>query len=143
MERLDSKYTGPCKCEKCMSKHTLLLKKKRTLSWVQIVVILAFLFCWLLALYLVFYSLSPIDAESATQQNFDPWEILDVGDEATAADIKKSYRKLSLKYHPDKNTEPGAEDMFVKINKAYEILTGSLHAVRAVYCVLCTVCNVM
>jgi molecular chaperone DnaJ len=47
-----------------------------------------------------------------------------LGVEATATerDIKTSYRKLALKYHPDKNKEPGAEDMFKTITSAYAVL---------------------
>lgn len=37
--------------------------------------------------------------------------------------ITQSYRKLSRKYHPDKNKQKGAEERFVKISKAYEVLT--------------------
>jgi len=48
------------------------------------------------------------------------YEILGVSKEATAAEIKKSYRKLSLKYHPDKN--PEGEDKFKEISEAYTIL---------------------
>ena len=57
-------------------------------------------------------------------QRFDPYQILGIDGEASTSEIKKSYRKLSLKYHPDKN--PGdkvAEEMFMKIAKAYEALT--------------------
>ena len=48
------------------------------------------------------------------------YEILGVSKDATQQDIKKKYRKLSLKYHPDKN--PNGEEMFKKITKAYEVL---------------------
>ena len=54
----------------------------------------------------------------------DFYEILGVSKGATAADIKKAYRKMAIKYHPDKN--PGdkeAEEMFKKAAEAYEVLS--------------------
>lgn len=41
----------------------------------------------------------------------------------TAKDIKKAYRKLSLQYHPDKNKDSGAEEEFIQIAKAAEVLS--------------------
>jgi DnaJ homolog subfamily A member 2 len=41
---------------------------------------------------------------------------------ATTAEIKKAYKKMALKYHPDRNKEPGAEERFKKLSKAYDIL---------------------
>ena len=53
----------------------------------------------------------------------DCYEVLQLTrDEATAKNIKKSYRKLSLKYHPDKNKESNAEEKFIQISKAAEVL---------------------
>ena len=54
----------------------------------------------------------------------DYYEILEVQKNADAAEIKKSYRKLAVKYHPDKN--PGdntAEDKFKELGQAYEALS--------------------
>jgi molecular chaperone DnaJ len=56
----------------------------------------------------------------------DLYQVLGVGRDASAADIKKAYRQLVRKYHPDAN--PGnkeAEEHFKKINHAYEILGDS------------------
>lgn len=51
------------------------------------------------------------------------YETLEVEQNASADDIKKSYRRLARKYHPDINKEPGAEEKFKEINAAYEILS--------------------
>ena len=49
--------------------------------------------------------------------------ILGLDRDATNEDIKKAYKKLALKYHPDRNKEDGAEDMFKKIAEAYSVLS--------------------
>jgi len=54
----------------------------------------------------------------------DYYEILKLDKGATAAEIKKAYRKKALKYHPDKNPDDkGAEEKFKKAAEAYEILS--------------------
>lgn len=54
---------------------------------------------------------------------FDPYTVLGVGKSATQAEVKKVYKKLAREWHPDKNKSPGAEDMFIKITKSYELLS--------------------
>lgn len=53
----------------------------------------------------------------------DYYEVLGVERDASTEDIKKAYRKLALKYHPDKNQGDGdAEEKFKEINEAYSVL---------------------
>ena len=51
------------------------------------------------------------------------YDILGVPKEASPEDIKKSYRKLSLKYHPDRNSDADATEKYKAINEAYETLS--------------------
>ncbi|WP_315790518.1 molecular chaperone DnaJ [Fischerella sp. JS2] len=53
----------------------------------------------------------------------DYYEILGVSRDADKEEIKHAYRRLARKYHPDVNKEPGAEERFKEINRAYEILS--------------------
>ncbi|MBR7928309.1 molecular chaperone DnaJ [Aerococcaceae bacterium zg-ZUI334] len=55
----------------------------------------------------------------------DYYEVLGVSRDASDAEIKKAYRQLSKKYHPDINKEPGADDKFKEISEAYEMLSDS------------------
>lgn len=53
----------------------------------------------------------------------DYYEILDVSRDADKEEIKRAYRRLARKYHPDVNKEEGAEERFKEINRAYEVLS--------------------
>ncbi|MDO4701438.1 MAG: molecular chaperone DnaJ [Erysipelotrichaceae bacterium] len=53
----------------------------------------------------------------------DYYEILGLSKSASDQEIKKAYRQLAKKYHPDVNKEPGAEAKFKEINEAYEVLS--------------------
>lgn len=53
----------------------------------------------------------------------DFYEILSVSRDASSADIKKAYRRLAAKYHPDKNPDESAKAKFQEIQKAYAVLS--------------------
>jgi len=57
-------------------------------------------------------------------KKFDPYEILEIEQGSDDKVIKKAYRRLTVKYHPDKNPDdPKATAKFILIAKAYECLT--------------------
>ena len=53
----------------------------------------------------------------------DYYEVLELSKDATEQDIKKAFRRLAMKYHPDRNKEPDAEEKFKEINEAYAVLS--------------------
>ncbi|KAG9134132.1 hypothetical protein Leryth_004820 [Lithospermum erythrorhizon] len=75
------------------------------------------LFLWNFILVYLFIF---VTIESKT---LDPYKVLGVDKNAGQRDIQKAFHKLSLKYHPDKNKEKGAQEKFAEINNAYDILS--------------------
>ncbi|XP_028301904.1 dnaJ homolog subfamily C member 16 isoform X2 [Gouania willdenowi] len=73
----------------------------------------------LLAIFLLVWSAHGVKSDS----QFDPYKVLGVSRSATQAEIKRAYKNLVREWHPDKNKDPNAEDMFIKISKSYEILS--------------------
>ncbi|BAQ11496.1 molecular chaperone dnaj [Bacillus sp. OxB-1] len=53
----------------------------------------------------------------------DYYEVLGLSKSATKEEIRKAYRSLSKKYHPDLNKEPGAEEKFKEVTEAFEVLS--------------------
>lgn len=56
-------------------------------------------------------------------KNKDPYELLGVSRDASEQEIKKAYKKLAMKYHPDRNKEADATEKFKEVSWAYEILS--------------------
>ena len=57
----------------------------------------------------------------------DYYNTLEITPQATENELKKAYRRLALKWHPDKNKEQDAEQKFKEISEAYEVLSDSEH----------------
>ena len=55
----------------------------------------------------------------------DYYEVLGVDKGASEKDIKSAYRKLAMKYHPDRSDAPGAEDKFKEVSEAYAVLSNA------------------
>ncbi|XP_052848157.1 dnaJ homolog subfamily B member 4 [Drosophila gunungcola] len=53
----------------------------------------------------------------------DYYKILGIERNATSEDVKKGYRRMALRYHPDKNDHPQAEEQFKEVVAAFEVLS--------------------
>ncbi len=55
----------------------------------------------------------------------DYYKVLELNKNASIVEIRKSFRALALKYHPDKNKNVGSKEKFMKVVEAYEVLSDS------------------
>ncbi|XP_065863667.1 chaperone protein dnaJ 49 [Euphorbia lathyris] len=69
------------------------------------------------------YTEENVELIKQVKRNKDYYSILGVEKSCSAEEIRKAYRKLSLKVHPDKNKAPGSEEAFKKVCKAFKCLS--------------------
>ncbi|CAN8267994.1 unnamed protein product [Cochlearia groenlandica] len=69
------------------------------------------------------YSQEQISIVRKIKSRKDYYEILDLEKNCSVEDVRKAYRKLSLKVHPDKNHAPGSEEAFKSVSKAFQCLS--------------------
>jgi len=69
------------------------------------------------------YTQEQVEAVKRVRRCQDYYEILGVSKDAAETELKKSYRKMALQFHPDKNKAPGAGEAFKAIGNAYAVLS--------------------
>lgn len=110
-----------CKCSSCSIAFKQKRKEARNYlkSYTFITQVIIFLVLTLL-LYRIIVALS-----SASEiQTFNPFDVLEIDERSSEKMIRKAYRTLSLRYHPDRNqNDPSSAAKFIMIAKAYQTLT--------------------
>ncbi len=111
-----------CKCSKCKERIKKYNSKKKNEN-----INLTF-FIYLIIFIILFYIFIALcqEVSNSSNRNFDPYSILEISESASEKEIKQSYKKLSLKYHPDKSKSKNSREKFMEINKAYRALTNPI-----------------
>ena len=114
----ETKYRN-CQCKACKQRLRNLVQSK---TKKQDVIFYIGCLCFLILAFSICYK-KILETQSKIK-GFDPYEILEIPQSATQKDIKKAYKKLAIKYHPDKNLNNiQAKAKFMLVTKAYESLT--------------------
>ena len=113
-----TKYRN-CQCKACKQRLNNLIKKK---SKKEDIFLYISCLTFLILVFAICYK--KIMETQGKIKGFDPYEILEISQSSSIKDIKKAYKKLAIKYHPDKNLNNlQAKAKFMLITKAYESLT--------------------
>ncbi|RDD44077.1 DnaJ-like protein subfamily C member 16 [Trichoplax sp. H2] len=78
--------------------------------------------CRLLAIFVSFFFLFLIQCFIVIASP-NPYQVLQVHRDASQSEIRRAFKKLALQWHPDKNEDPHAQNKFIEIKNAYEILS--------------------
>jgi len=110
-----------CTCKACLAKQVQIKRAARRASNTGLKMLLLAA-GWAFFSYLTYTVVNtPVDIKI-----WDPYEVMELSTSATLPEIKKQYKRLSLKFHPDKVDEDEREasnERFVDITKAYKVLT--------------------
>lgn len=120
-EILNTSQFVNCNCSKCKIKLDKYVAKKKkqnyNLSFYVLIITIS------LISYFLYFSYEEIMENDGKLKGFNPWDILEIEEDADEKQIKRAFRRLSLANHPDKNPSSQAKAKFIMITKAYESLT--------------------